>query len=333
MSSPTQNLIATHKSTFDKILSLRDYKVKNISDILSVYMFILYTSDWQKTNQAHATVGFIAEGLSITLNRVRKAKMILRQLELIEDVPAAGSQSKAYVKINHYLRRDTLVNYQEENPELYGNVPITIEQEEKKQKLTKEEKERLEKLFNSFWDLYPKKVEKKVALTKFCTLNPNDEEYEKIMLGLKLYLRTPSWRQEVETKKMKYIPHPHRWIEKRRWEDDIKIEVDSYEKDSQEYLLAKKLFDSLCNNIPQFQEAHKHERSNRILLQSWAKDAHELLERGTSFETIEEVIDFCREDSWFSGKIVCVKDLQKYWDRLVAEKQRQEKDVDLRDLI
>lgn len=57
---------------------------KGNGDALSLYMFYVYTGNWQHTNQPRATEKYCLDGLSIGRPRFLKAKKILEELKLIK---------------------------------------------------------------------------------------------------------------------------------------------------------------------------------------------------------------------------------------------------------
>src|SRR3990167_4448620 len=95
------NLIITTKQTIDELL-----KYKNPADLISVYNFYYYTAKWQKTNQPKATVKYVAKGLKMSVERVRKVKKELIGIGLIEEVKTVSASGKItgwYIKLNYIL--------------------------------------------------------------------------------------------------------------------------------------------------------------------------------------------------------------------------------------
>lgn len=97
-----------------------------------------------------------------------------------------------------------------------SNGDIDIWSEDKKEEKVKPNKNIvLEKSFEKFWDLYPKKVNKKKAEQRFMLLNLN--QLDNLFVWLGLYLK--KWESE-RTQKI-YIPGPDVWIWNEKWTDDI----------------------------------------------------------------------------------------------------------------
>jgi hypothetical protein len=55
-------------------------------DVLAVYLFLYYTAKRQRTNQPKCTVGFRVKGLTMSIQRVCKAKKDLEELGLTENI-------------------------------------------------------------------------------------------------------------------------------------------------------------------------------------------------------------------------------------------------------
>lgn len=73
--------------------------------------------------------------------------------------------------------------------------------------------------FESFWEIYPKKQDKKKAKQKFLKLCTNEKEYKAIMDGLRNVL--PVWAK----KDNKYIPMPTTWLNGERWNDEVNVNL------------------------------------------------------------------------------------------------------------
>jgi hypothetical protein len=77
-------------------------------------------------------------------------------------------------------------------------------------------------LFSEFYNLYPRKVNKKKAQEKYYSIlkkskNP-EETANDILEGLKRYI--DFW--ERDKTELQFIPHPTTWLNGERWNDDLK---------------------------------------------------------------------------------------------------------------
>jgi hypothetical protein len=71
--------------------------------------------------------------------------------------------------------------------------------------------------FDEFWVTWPssRRVGKADALKTWCALNPDPMLRQVILAAVTASKQRPDWQREGG----RYIPYPHRWLGKRRWED------------------------------------------------------------------------------------------------------------------
>jgi uncharacterized protein YdaU (DUF1376 family) len=72
--------------------------------------------------------------------------------------------------------------------------------------------------FDSFWQLYPRKVSKADALKSWNKINPDKQLLGMISAGLTKYLASEAWACEAG----KFIKHPATWLNHGCWNDDPK---------------------------------------------------------------------------------------------------------------
>jgi hypothetical protein len=73
-----------------------------------------------------------------------------------------------------------------------------------------------ELLFEKFWELYPRKESKHQAKKAWAKLQPDQALFNLIANALEYRSQTKEWLAEGG----RYIPHPAKWLEARRWEDE-----------------------------------------------------------------------------------------------------------------
>lgn len=76
-------------------------------------------------------------------------------------------------------------------------------------------------LFNSFWNIYPRKTNKAFAKKVFQKLNPSNELFVQMTDALEKF---------PFSKDPQYIPHASTWLNGRRWEDEVVAELSDYDK-------------------------------------------------------------------------------------------------------
>lgn len=83
----------------------------NASDLITLYIFYYSTAKWQNTNQPKCTAAFVAKGLGWCINRVRRIKKQLRDLEMIEDVqqrdPVTYQIQAHYIRVHFIWNKST----------------------------------------------------------------------------------------------------------------------------------------------------------------------------------------------------------------------------------
>lgn len=89
--------------------------------------------------------------------------------------------------------------------------------EEENKKAPKTSKKQAIEGFYEFWQKYPKKVAKHVAILKWCGLKLTEDEKKALMEALEKHKEQENWNKDNGA----YIPHPATWLFQRRWEDEL----------------------------------------------------------------------------------------------------------------
>ena len=74
----------------------------------------------------------------------------------------------------------------------------------------------VERRFDEFWAVYPKKVGKKVAETAWKKIKPDAELHSKIIAAVEKAKRTEQWQRENG----RFITNPTTWLNQGRWDDE-----------------------------------------------------------------------------------------------------------------
>jgi len=90
---PITDVIAIHPHLLQKFMN----QGKSFQNVLCLYTFYLYHAQLQKTNQILATNSFVHNGLGWGLDKIKKTKKILKDLEVIE------VKQKGYYSYIHLL--------------------------------------------------------------------------------------------------------------------------------------------------------------------------------------------------------------------------------------
>lgn len=71
--------------------------------------------------------------------------------------------------------------------------------------------------FERFWEAYPKKVRKAAARRSWKAIKPDEDLTQTILKAIELAKASPQWTKSGG----RFIPDPSRWIEEKRWEDQL----------------------------------------------------------------------------------------------------------------
>jgi len=93
-----------------------------------------------------------------------------------------------------------------------------IEVKEKDKVRIKKPKKINGEMFEKFWKAYPKKVAKQDAEKAFLKTNPDESILEIMLNCIESSKKSQGWTKDDG----EFIPHPATWLNKRRWEDEIK---------------------------------------------------------------------------------------------------------------
>lgn len=79
--------------------------------------------------------------------------------------------------------------------------------------------ENIKRMFDEFWNLYPRKVDKQGSYKAYKNIKHLDEEHPKILDSIETLKKSRQWQT------MEYIPHPTTFIHQRRWEGVVSEET------------------------------------------------------------------------------------------------------------
>ena len=72
-------------------------------------------------------------------------------------------------------------------------------------------------MFERFWTVYPRHVNKQGAKKAFEKLKPDEELLQKMIAAIEKQIESEQWTKDNG----QYIPHPQTWLNGRRWEDEL----------------------------------------------------------------------------------------------------------------
>jgi len=126
---------------------------------------------------------------------------------------------------NHISSVVTITNYEQyQNKDLKQNNKRTTEGQQKgtiNNVNNVNKQQECPKDFDFFWNEYPKKRKKLDAIKAFLKINPDATLLEKMIASVRAYKQTEDWKKDNG----QFVPLPASYLNARRWEDVLKVEV------------------------------------------------------------------------------------------------------------
>lgn len=123
------------------------------------------------------------------------------------------------------IRKDLLPSYEPTQEQIRSNSGVDQELlthkeeeevEEEKETHTTQPAVAASALFEKFWEAYPRKIAKGKAFEIWKRLKPTQSLLEKMLSTLRWQIASDDWQSENG----RFIPHPERWLNKKRWLDE-----------------------------------------------------------------------------------------------------------------
>lgn len=195
---------------------------------------ILYTGLWCLADDHFATIPNSPDWIRAQIlpyEKEVKIEDLLKELQRIDKIRPFVSNGKNYYYIKNFHRYQRIDRPSQSKYPEYGldelkkntrRVLVTNGRSTHSQvklskvKLSKDKYVRIELMFKKFWDAYPKKVAKPVALRSFEKIDPSEDVFEKMLANVTARAQGSDWIKDEG----KYIPMPSTYLNQRRWEDE-----------------------------------------------------------------------------------------------------------------
>lgn len=211
------------------------------ANLLSLYCFYYYTAKWQQTNQPHVTNEYVVKGLKWGLDKVKKYRSQLIELNLIESIVQKDINKKItghFIKVNFIWKQvntnkistgviSPLVAKSSTNA-LSANNGNALSSNKEESAHTKEstlfpniDKKIVTNQFERFWKHYPKKDGRGAAITawnKLC-LKKTRPIWKELIRALLSQIDSERWQDS------QFIPNASTWINQSRWLDDPELMI------------------------------------------------------------------------------------------------------------
>ena len=213
-----------NKDTLEKLLDIMVQRGMILYDAATREVFLLH---WGKTNwnRQTATLRAIKADLKEIRSEMIKFK-INTQLEKSGIYTKEGENDKVSEENDKAENAEisTKTAHKENNSEQMGTIGNNQggegegegegEKKKEKEKILKSDSE----AFAAFWEAYPNKKNKAVAVKRWDSLHVTAAVYEKIMAGLAKAKNSMEWAERGG----KYIPYPSTWLNAEGWENEYR---------------------------------------------------------------------------------------------------------------
>jgi hypothetical protein len=106
--------------------------------------------------------------------------------------------------------------------------------------MTKDEQyARWMEMFLEFWQAYPRRQAKPVALKAFLKIRPDEALFQKMLKAIRKQAKTEQWLNGGGC----YIPMPSTWLNQERWEDEIQLSAYEMQQLAEDEAYEKKIQD------------------------------------------------------------------------------------------
>jgi len=156
---------------------------------------------------------------------------------------------RKYIDIPEFLKHQSPHNTEKESalPSFNGSLTVNSPLENNGKRdahysypISESDPKSVNKLFNQFWKVYPKRKSRGQAEKAFLKINPDEQLLTKILESVERAKTSEDWIKE----KGKYIPHPATWLNAKGWLDE----------DTETHPLAGKVSDKTIKTIESFKE-------------------------------------------------------------------------------
>jgi len=159
----------------------------------------------------------------------------LKRLKTTNNITSTSTNKYSIISIVNYDKYQTKnestnqpYNQQDTNNQPATNQQLTTYKNDKNVKNEKNKPpkvplkgEQLER-FNLFWASYPRRVGRGAAETSWKKYNPSKDLLGEILQAIEKAKKSDQWKRDGG----QYIPNPATWLNQKRWEDELEIEVD-----------------------------------------------------------------------------------------------------------
>lgn len=185
-------------------------------DIISLSQFQEATDEKNRTNLIHWLDFLVQAKILVRINKpVGKSYVVEYGFNKNHEDWVPVVQALTLVQAREWggARSDTSASARPDT-----KTSASTDTHKRKKERTKESNKRKTSVsFDSFWNLYPRKIGKKMALKAWNKIQPDEKLWEKIQKAITLQIQMDQWKKD----KGRFIPHASTWLNQERWDDEV----------------------------------------------------------------------------------------------------------------
>ena len=194
-----------------------------------VFMHILLKANYEARQWHGVTIergqhltssAIIAKELRLSRQNVRTS---LANLQLTSEVTSRACSKYSILTVTKY--NDYQPSNQQANQKLTSNQPATNHTIKEYKEIKKERTVYMSEDFDEFWKMFPKKQGKFEAQKAWSKLSLPERAL--VLERLPRHITKQDWQKDNG----KYIPHASTWLNQRRWEDELEVDLEAQERE------------------------------------------------------------------------------------------------------
>lgn len=200
LTNPRSNNLGSYKLTIRVLQNLMGYDKGVVESLVSRFKDTYKMIDYDFKTQEVLILNFSK------YNWTKSPKYKANLIKHYEKIESEDLKSKIETIFNKFYTKDDEIKAPISN-ELV-EVPFGVS---------------IDELFNRFWSVYPKKQAKGTAEKWFKTNKPSEELVDLMIKVVNKWKVSDNWLKDNG----KYVPLPSTWLNAKRWEDELQIDVDN----------------------------------------------------------------------------------------------------------
>ena len=222
---------------YRSLLKWEWYLNQNTKD---VFLHLLLTANYEQRfwegitverGQRVCSIATLSQELRLSQKSIRVA---LNHLKTTNEVAIKGANKYSVITLINYSKYQDLIetgasetaSETANKGQTKGKQRANKGQHRKNVENVENDKNVKNTMFSEFWNIYPKKTAKPIAEKAFNKINPSEELFAIIKTAVIEQSKSIGWKKDGG----QYIPYPATWLNSEQWNDEVRIQVETYEE-------------------------------------------------------------------------------------------------------